>query len=41
MVTAEGYEPWESTVFMLGKGYGQTVLARLKKELQVSSEEGI
>ena len=32
MVTAEGYEPWEGTVLMVGKGYAQTVLARLKAE---------
>lgn len=32
VVVAEGYKPWRSKILLLGDGYKQTALARLKKE---------
>ena len=40
-VTAEGYEPWESTILMLGEGYKQSVLASLKKAEKAEGKTGI
>lgn len=40
-VTAEGYEPWEGTILILGKGYKQNVLASLKKIKKVKGETGV
>lgn len=38
VVTAEGYQPWKTKVILLGEGYKQNVLARLKKTAQGNSE---
>jgi hypothetical protein len=40
MVTADGYEPWKSSIFLLGKGYEQRALARLRKEFGGDIEAG-
>ena len=38
IVAAEGFKPWKSKILMLGAGYKQSALARLKKVQEPNTE---
>ena len=38
IVAAEGFKPWKSKILMLGTGYKQSALARLKKVQEPNKE---
>jgi hypothetical protein len=40
LVTADGYESWESSILMLGKEFKQNALATLRKELVFNPSTG-